>query len=99
MDLNGPTSIDLSPSTSIHSFSGVDYLWENLAKMIGKTCDNPGHIISNNPKVNWVGKRIVFRSFSLVEYVSKISWKTTSIRAHIPTGDTLVLVLLIRQIY
>ena len=66
-------SIDLGLSTSIHSFSDMDYLQENVTKMIGKICDNPGRIISNNPKIIQVGKRIVFRSFPPVEYVSKTS--------------------------
>ena len=99
MDLDGPMSIDLGLSTSIHSFSGMDYLWENLRKMIGNIFDNPGRIISDNPKINRVGKRIVFRSFSPAEYVLKISWKMKSIQPHIPIGDILVLLLLIRRIF
>ena len=70
IDVDGPMSIDLGLSTSIHSFSGADYLWENLPEMIGKICDNPGRIILNNPEINRVGKHIVFRSFPPAEYVS-----------------------------
>jgi hypothetical protein len=91
MDFNGPTSIDLGQSTSINSFSGADYLSENHTKMIGKTLNNPGWIISDNPEIKRVGKHVIFRPFSLAEYVLKIFRKIEGNRPHILTKNILTL--------
>ena len=46
-----------------------------------------------------LGKHKIFRSFSPMEYFSKIFWKMDGNQRHIPTGNTTCLVLLIWEIF
>ena len=85
--------------TSINLFSNVYYLWENTMKMIGKTWDNPGWIILNNPGIIRVGKHKLFRSFSPAEYLLKTFRKMERDQQHIPMGNVVSLAPPIWQIF
>jgi hypothetical protein len=95
MDLVGSTFINVGLPTSINSYSGAEYLEEYVGKIIWKIYNNPSWIILDKPEINRVGKRTVFRLFSLAEYVLKKIRITLSNQWHIPIGDMLVLFVLI----
>ena len=68
-------------------------------KMIGKTWDNPGWIILNNPGIIQVGKHKLFHSFSPAEYLLKTFRKMERDQQHIPMGNVVSLAPPIWQIF
>ena len=61
--------------------------------------DNLGWNILDNREINRGGKCLVFRSYPIAEYAQKIFWEIDGNQPHILTGNIVILVPLIQQIY